>query len=41
MTVSLAVAFNPAFTGTKALWVYANSATVNTGWQNMGSFVAN
>ena len=41
MTVSVALSFKAAFAGTKALWVYANSATINTGRQNMGSWVAN
>jgi hypothetical protein len=40
MTVSVALSFKPAFAGAKTQWVYANSATINTGWQDMGSWAA-
>ena len=38
MTVSVALAFKPAFVGAKTLLVYVNSATANTGWQSMGTW---
>ncbi len=38
LAVSVALAFEAAFTGRKTLYGYANSATANTGWQTVGTW---
>jgi hypothetical protein len=38
LSVKVALTFKPAFAGYKTVYVYANSTTVNTGWQTMGAW---
>ena len=38
LTVSVSLGFKPAFAGIKTLYLYANSATLNTGWQAIGAW---
>jgi len=38
LTANIALTFTPAFVGSRGLYVSANSATVNTGWQTLGSW---
>jgi hypothetical protein len=38
MTVSISLTFQPAFAGAKNVYLYGNNATVNSGWQTVGSW---
>jgi len=39
LTLSLPITFTPAFAGAKNIYMYAASATSNSGWQDRGDWV--
>jgi hypothetical protein len=38
LTLKLALTFNASFAGTQQIWMYANNATVNSGWVQEGTW---
>ena len=39
LTLSLPVTFAPAFAGAKNIYMYAATATANSGWQDRGDWM--